>query len=220
MNTVNVIDENNNIVFEYEKSSRRIKIDDVNGLEIVFYGDNNKVTFYKNTDFRHCEFLLGNRIEVSIGKTNGFIKNFGIGARKAFNSKLIFGNDLTCVGASFNCRDSSNIIFGNDCMLSYNISIWSSDGHAIYDINSNKVINKSRDIIIGNHVWIGYSVTIFKGVVIGNNNIIGGRSCIRGKFYKENTVITGNPAIVIKDGVNWDRLSPYKYECLQNGNTI
>ena len=57
---------------------------------------------------------------------------------------------------------------------------------------------QSKPVIIGKNVWIGNSVTILKGSVIGENCIIGAYSVVTGKNFPENTILAGNPAREIR----------------------
>ena len=68
--------------------------------------------------------------------------------------------------------------------------------------------NYSQDIIIGDHVWIGYRAILTKGCKICNNSIIAvGAVCNRSlnKAQSDGCVIGGNPAKVIARDKNWTR---------------
>ncbi len=54
-----------------------------------------------------------------------------------------------------------------------------------------------KEINIGKNVWIGSNVIILAGSTIGDNCVVGAGSVLRGKF-KNNTLILGNPAVVVK----------------------
>ncbi|WP_407725322.1 hypothetical protein [Ruminococcus sp. JL13D9] len=56
---------------------------------------------------------------------------------------------------------------------------------------------------IGDRVWIGTGVNILKGSVLPDGTIVGARSVVTKQFLRENTVVVGNPARVIKDNVRW-----------------
>jgi len=56
----------------------------------------------------------------------------------------------------------------------------------------------SDPIQIKKEVWIGNKVTITKGLVIGNNTVIGANSVVT-KSFDSNLLIAGVPAIKIKD---------------------
>jgi acetyltransferase-like isoleucine patch superfamily enzyme len=102
--------------------------------------------------------------------------------------------------------DGSKIIIGDDCMFSFGVQFQISDGHAIFDKDTGRVINKQRHpLIIGNHCWVGFNSVFLKHAVIPNNTIVGSQSVVAKTFVEEHTVIGGNPAAVVKTGVNWDK---------------
>lgn len=54
--------------------------------------------------------------------------------------------------------------------------------------------NKSRgDIVIGNDVWLGYAVKLFKGVTIGDGAVVGACSLVT-KSVEPYTIVAGTPA--------------------------
>ena len=79
-----------------------------------------------------------------------------------------------------------------------------TDHHNIYLVGNDRVINKSKKIKIGNHVWIGADVKILKGVSIADNNIIGMGSIITQSIEKENVII-GNKieTKILKENIEW-----------------
>ncbi|WP_299314658.1 acyltransferase [uncultured Aquimarina sp.] len=121
------------------------------------------------------------------------------------NCKIIIGAKTTIEWAHLAAtEDNSCIIIGEDCMLSDNISIRTSDSHSIIDLESNKRINKAKNVSIGDHVWLGAHVKILKGVNIGNNSVIS-MGAIVTKDISNNSIATGIPARVIKKNTNWMR---------------
>ena len=99
---------------------------------------------------------------------------------------------LICPGVRI--TSASSITIGDNCMIASNSYITDSDWHDIY--NRVSTGNKSP-VNIKNNVWIGDSVTICKGVTIGDNSIIGVRSVVTNSI-PSNSIAVGNPAKVIK----------------------
>lgn len=101
--------------------------------------------------------------------------------------------------------EGKKVIIGKDCMFSSNITIMNSDAHSIISLDENERLNFSKDINIGDHVWIGAGVTILKGTDIQDNTIIGSRSLLTNKLYQNNCVYAGSPAELRRENVNWLR---------------
>ena len=55
-----------------------------------------------------------------------------------------------------------------------------------------------RKIVVGNNVFIGMNAILLPGSTIGNNVIIGAGAVVRGNI-PEDSVVSGNPAIVVGD---------------------
>ncbi|MEJ8801771.1 acyltransferase [Pontibacter sp. H249] len=91
---------------------------------------------------------------------------------------------------------------GNDVGIAWGVSIIDKNQHN--PIYSGLAVNSNDEVKIGNHVWIGCNVTILPGTVIGNNSIVAANSVVKGVF-KDNCLIGGNPAKIIREDVsfNW-----------------
>lgn len=119
-------------------------------------------------------------------------------------NKIILGEECHGGGASeLAAIEGTEIRLGNDCMLSANITIRTGDSHSVLDSASGRRINPSKSVKIGNHVWIANTVLIFKGTEIGDGSVVAGGSVVTGKRFPANCIIGGNPAGVLKEGVNW-----------------
>ncbi|MGZ5209183.1 MAG: acyltransferase, partial [Sulfuricurvum sp.] len=90
---------------------------------------------------------------------------------------------------------------GNNCMLSRNINILTSDGHPIYQ--NEQRINLAQSILIGNRVWLSDDVTILKGVTIGEGSIVGIHSLVT-KSVPVHSISVGVPAKVVKSEIDWE----------------
>ncbi len=97
-----------------------------------------------------------------------------------------------------------NIVIGKGGLLSFGIWMRTADPHLVYDADSKGRINQSKDVMIGDHVWIGQSSIILKGSQIGSGSIVGAGSIVAGKRIPSNTSWGGNPAKMIKENVIWD----------------
>ena len=111
---------------------------------------------------------------------------------------------MICGKTEMFCLEKTKIIVGESCMFSTNVYFTTSDRHSILN-KQGKRINKPADIVIGKHVWLGYGVTILKGVEVGENCIVGAKSVLTAKHTKPNCIVAGNPAKVIKENIGWDK---------------
>ena len=101
--------------------------------------------------------------------------------------------------------EKANISIGEDCMLSEDIEIRSSDSHSIFDIVSRQRINKAKAITIGNHVWVTAHVRILKGSTIADHSIIGNSSMVSAHLDVANGLYVGNPCKLVKRNVDWNK---------------
>lgn len=99
--------------------------------------------------------------------------------------------------------DGTKILIGDDCLFSNSIEPHTSDYHSI--VSKGERINPSQVFILDNHVWVGFRTIILKGTHISSDNDIGAGSIVASSFEEKNTVVCGNPARVIKRGINWHK---------------
>lgn len=98
--------------------------------------------------------------------------------------------------------EGTTIRIGEECLFSSNIHFRTGDSHSVLDMTG-KRINPSRDITVGDHVWIGTGVTCLKGAKIPGHSIVGAASVVTGQFETPNCVFAGVPAKVVKTDVDW-----------------
>lgn len=155
------------------------------------------------TRINHCSFIISGSnchikiaAECNLNNATFYIEDNG--------GSIILDKHVTISGKTdFAVIEGCLIHVGEDCLFSKNISFRVGDSHSILDGVSGKRINPSKDINIGNHVWIGYGVTILKGSEVGCNSIIGTGAILTGKKYHDNCVVGGIPAKVLKENVDW-----------------
>ena len=103
-------------------------------------------------------------------------------------------------------ENGTKILIGKDCMFSKGIHIATTDSHSVISLESGQRINPSQNIVIGNHVWLGYCVNINKGVVIEPDCIVASHSVVT-KTIKSHSIAAGIPAKVVKSNITWNRIS-------------
>lgn len=151
---------------------------------------NTKISIVGNNNTLHIEerAYLEN-IDICIEDDGGEIQ---IGA-----FTVIFGKShLACI-------EGTKIDIGKNCLFSANITIRTGDSHSLVDTNTGKRINPSKDVKIGNHVWVGNGATILKGIEIPEDCVVGACAVVTHTPQEGNCVLAGNPAKVVKTGVVW-----------------
>lgn len=198
----------NNTVVLIKTNGERILNPKIKNIKLKLYGKNNYVEIQEPLNVKrelYISCLSNNRIV--IGSNNKYdVCRLYLGS----NNEILIGKNTTIENADLITKNSSNtqIKIGEDCMISYGIRIRTNDGHTIYDNSTKEILNKSQNINIGNHVWICANATILKGVNIPANCIIGTGAVVSKKFSKENCIIAGVPAQIMKENINWSRETP------------
>ena len=120
--------------------------------------------------------------------------------------KIQIKNHVTISGYSeLAVIEGRRIEIGEDCLFSNHIIMRTGDSHSIIDSSTGSRINPSKDIIIGDHVWVGHDVKLLKGVKVGDNSVIATGSILSNDEYPANSVIGGvGKGRVLKSGINWD----------------
>jgi acetyltransferase-like isoleucine patch superfamily enzyme len=119
------------------------------------------------------------------------------------NCSIIIGkNSIIGNGCYLSAKEKDiTLSIGDECMLSRNAKLMTSDGHPI--LKDGKIINSAKSILLGTKVWIADDVVILKGVEIGSNSIVGIGSLLT-KSIPSNSIAAGNPAKVIKENISWN----------------
>lgn len=106
--------------------------------------------------------------------------------------EIVIGN-YCIVSSGARIRSACSIRIGDNTMLAERCLITDADWHDPYQ----RIFpGKKAPVRLGNNVWIGDSVTITKGVTIGDNSIVGAASVVT-RDIPENSIAAGNPARVV-----------------------
>lgn len=121
--------------------------------------------------------------------------------RTGFDSTIYFGKD-NCINQKIflYATERKNIIVGNECLLSFHVYFYTADPHLIYDLQGDRV-NQSKNILIGDHVWIGQNSLILKGTKLGSGSVVGGNSVITSGPKRSNCVYAGNPGRKVRSDI-------------------
>lgn len=196
-------DANNGIYLKNERGELEVA-PDIEGIRFHFKGGNNTVVIEKGSRFVNCFFKLIENSTVIIEKGR-WINNLVIDSWGNGNCCYI-AKDFSCIGATITMHEAKTVFIDCDCQFSYDISIWTTDGHAL--LRDGKCINRGDDVYIGKHVWLGHRAELLKGTYISDNSVVGACSLVNKKFAEKHVIISGVPAKVIKRNISWDRRNP------------
>ena len=173
----------------------------------TFMLDNSSIRFDVNSK-------IENRKYVTIGEKCIINAHFIFESERG---EVIIGNNVHLGGVTFISRNKIEI--QNDVTMAWGIVIYDHNSHSIFwkdrkndnhqcyddyiNYNCNNIVNKDwtcvsdAPIVIESKVWIGFDVTILKGVTVGEGAVIGAKSVVT-KNVEAWTVVAGNPAVVVK----------------------
>lgn len=144
--------------------------------------------------------------EIAIGdgcRFDSFIK-----LRVSSNGKINLGEKCTLQrDCAFVASFGARLILGRDCMVSYYVLMRAGNSHNIIDLDTgiNLDDNDNRDVVLGEHVWVGMRVTLLNGVEIGSGSTVGANSFVCKRKFPSNCCLGGNPAKIIREHTAWLR---------------
>lgn len=197
-NLSSVKGRNNRIIFKEGVLRKKV--------QIKIMGHNNTVTIHPNCRLKNTKIIiLGSNNCLTFGEKVMVYESASF-ELEGSNTSINIGKNTTIGSANFMIGESdTNINIGEDCMLSRNIILSTSDYHSIISLETKERINPPKNITIKNHVWIGYSAYISKGAIIGNNCIVASHAYVGGKKFKDHTILGGLPAKQLRENINWSR---------------
>ncbi|MBO4643810.1 MAG: acyltransferase [Alphaproteobacteria bacterium] len=213
-NALNVPKENfDNIALNIASDGNSVTIEKnprVGRISIEIKGKNNKIRLGDMSEIVGTLdiHICGNDSETDIG--NIWIGKGGLTIYNAVaqsqNTRVFIGDGCTfesCTIISY--HSNTSVVVGEKCMFSDGITLINSDTHPIYDYETKELSNKAkRDIVIGNHCWVGHGVSVMKNVSVPDDCIIGWNAVVTKSFDESHCAIAGNPAKIVKRGVTWD----------------
>lgn len=169
---------------------------------VQFAGKNNQLIIHPKANLKNVdiEFLMDNAV-IEIAENVRMKGNWRIGHHCVMK---IGKNSSSTNPVYITCAEGANIIIGEDCMFATNNQIRTDDAHPIYDVNTGNRINPSKDVVLGNHVWIGYGAMLLGGAKVGDGSIIGAGALVN-KVHSNNCLVVGTPAKTVKHDVFWER---------------
>ncbi len=172
--------------------------------KVIDKGNGNTVTIDRKSKLRNCTFkFYGSNNRVIIGERCS-LSHLTVWIEDDNNCVQIAKNTTVHGTTGLACIEGCRIEIGEDCMFSSNIHFRTGDSHSVVDLDGHR-INPSRDIVIGDHVWIGHNAIVCKGVTVADHSIVGAGSVVTRRFEQDHVAIGGNPAKIIKENVDWKR---------------
>jgi len=94
------------------------------------------------------------------------------------------------------------ITIGSQCAISWNCTIIDNDMHEIIYPGDLEPVRHSPAVRIDNHVWIGASAIVLKGVTIGENSVVAAGAIVT-RDVPPNTLVAGAPARPMRAIAGW-----------------
>ena len=118
------------------------------------------------------------------------------------SGNIVFGKNFG-ITATFRITSRMSITVGDNFSCAWDVNIFDTDFHEIYDINEDKILDTEKSIKIGDDVWICQRCLILKGANIPRRSIIAASSLVNKSLESDisNTLYGGIPAKVIKRGI-------------------
>jgi acetyltransferase-like isoleucine patch superfamily enzyme len=175
------------------------------GIRIKFTGRNNRLIVADTVRLRQLtvDFDCNNGV-LEIGSSSG-VPPFSAAIRVGQDSAVRIGQNVSSTATvAMSAVEGSEILIGDDVMFASENQIRADDGHPIFDVRTEKRVNVSRSIRIGNHVWLGRMSTVLGGAEIGDGSVVGYGAIVTRRI-PNNCVAAGTPARVIRRDIAWER---------------
>ena len=156
-------------------------------------------------------FVLGHKqlknskleTRISVGKNGTLIVNGYFSIYYGTEIRIYEGAILSLNGGF--CNNGVRIIcgkkisIGKNCAIGPEVVIRDTDQHRLLSPG----FEVAKDIIIGDHVWIGTRALILKGVTIGDGAIVAAGAVVT-KDVPSRCLVAGIPAKVVRENVEWE----------------
>lgn len=185
------------VTVEYQLSGKWLK-ENYNGLYEDEVG--NRIEFEEDLEDAIRIMLSGANNRIQIGKRVS-VGQLQIGCGK--NAVCTIGEGTEIEGLTIFATDGK-VEIGKDCLFSSEVILRNHDSHHIFDRTTGERINYGGEMVIGNHVWVGYGATLLGSTRIGDNSVVGTMAVTSSTFPRE-VILAGNPAKVIRKNICWSK---------------
>lgn len=179
------------------------------GLEVTFQRTGSTVVIHADSVFTNAKILTGTESSIEFARTHPRgVRNTTIDMRGGIGAHVSIGENSSIESARIAManEDGCTVSIGAHCLISSNIEFRATDGHVMFDLSApDEVINRTRPIVIGDHVWIGSGAVFMKGSAVANDSVVATRAVVSKWFDEPNSVLAGVPAVIVKKGIGWSR---------------
>ena len=130
----------------------------------------------------------------------GVCGSYPHGATIAIGDKNFFNGNVYITGP---VRQGRKVIIGSENLFANRVLFLCRNDHGIFDINTGKLLNEDKDVILGDKNWICKDVEFYPGAYVAGNSIIAAHSIVNKEFHDKNVLIAGIPGMVKKQNVMW-----------------
>lgn len=115
--------------------------------------------------------------------------------------------DDVVIGARNLVFCENSVVLRQNFLSSWDCTIMDTDRHNVVDTKTGKVTNPSARIVVGEHTWIGNSVSIHKGTKLPPNSIVASHSMCNKDYSLEGEccIFAGVPAKKICENRGWNK---------------
>lgn len=174
----------------------------------------------------HPDAILGDNFNLELHAPQSGHSYLTIGEKSMIDSSFVFETesghitvgDRVHIGGGTQLISRNGITIGHDVIIAWNCTIYDHNSHSTNweerrnDVtsewecasqglspiaNKNWSVVKSAPIHICDKAWLGFGVTVLKGVTIGEGAVVAAGSVVT-KDVPAYTVVGGNPATVIR----------------------
>lgn len=168
---------------------------------IVIKGSSNTITIAPSILSGTTISVLGSANVISIGDTC-WLTDLTLTCEDADNTIEIGRSSHVFGPVTMAAIEGTRIKVGEDCLFSQGVDLRTGDSHSLVDLAGNR-LNPSVDISLGRHVWVGLNALLLKGTAISDSSVVGAGSLVTNKFDQPHCCIAGNPAKIVRSGVDW-----------------
>jgi acetyltransferase-like isoleucine patch superfamily enzyme len=177
----------------------------LSNVHVDILGDRNRILIGEGCKLYNLTlYLRGSDQVVEIGP-NCRVTRGGLFWLEDDRCELRIGQGTSMVEVHIAVTEAgSKVVIGEECMFANDIDMRTGDSHSILDTSTGERINFAENVTIGRHVWVASHVIILKGVELGENSVVAAGSVVT-RSCKPGSILAGNPAKAIKDGISWIR---------------